>query len=285
LSLPQGDRTVLANALLGILLPAGTAALVLCLAWPRRGRALRAWGPPLVLGLAFATGYVATHGWPPLPPLGIKHWIFYAGLFGGLYGAYEALAERPRAIWRVLLAAGAPYFFLGFMREHHWTRTQALLWTVGLALWTYGSWLGLEALARRLGGAMLPLALALAIGLGAGALHLAGASTLAQLAGALAVPLAMLSLGAGLKPETSLAPGGLAPLVLVHLGLVWAARFAAELGAASFVLLSLAPLLSWCGALVPGAGRRTRAALSVLPPSMASLGALLIEGLSRPVSP
>lgn len=291
MSLLQADRSILETALLGVLAPAGTAAAVLLVAsrpWRDRtsGAPPARWGAGLAIGLSFAVAYVVTQGWPPLPPdLGVKQWLFYGGLFGGFYGVYEGLAERRSLLTRAVLAVAAPVLLLQFMREHHWTLSESILWTGGLAAVLFLSWLALEALSRRRPGAPVPLGWALSTGLGAGALHLSGSFHLAQLAGALCTALAACSLLGYLRPGIRLAPDGIAPLALLHFGLVWAGRFASKLSFAGFALLSIAPLLAWSGELLPASRRRWRVWTTVLGPSLAALVALLLEYAAAPESP
>lgn len=277
--LPQADRSILENAFLGLLVPSGTAALILVLTTRLgRERSTRTLGSPLALGLSFAAGYAVTQGWPPLPPeIGIKQWLFYAGLFGGLYGAYEALSERRSLVTRMVIAVAAPLLFLQFMREHHWTTVASVLWTAGLAAALFLTWQALETLAERRGGFPLPLALGITSALAGEALHFSGSTTLGQLAGALATALVACAVLGFLRPDSRLAPGGLAPFVLLHSGLVWGGRFASELTFPGFALLTVAPLLAWTGELVPPARSRWRLALTLLLPALAASVAVLLE--------
>jgi len=286
----QADRSILVNALGGVLAPAGVAALVLALAArPWRGRAgegAAGWGAPLALGLAFAAGYIATQGWPDFPPGAlVKQWLFYVGLGGGFFGAYEGLAEQPKRLARGLASAAAPVLLLGFMREHHWTRTESFLWTAGLAGTLFASWSALETLAIRRPGAMLPLALGLSTACSAGVLHYSGSSaSLAPLAGSLVPALCACALLGFLRPGFGLSHGGIAPFVLLYSGLLWAGHFASELGGRGFALLLIAPLLSWFGELVPGSRPRLRLGLSFAAPVATSLVALLIARAAAPPS-
>jgi len=287
----QADRSILVHAALGVLAPGAVAVLVLALAARLRQasaepRTVAAWGAPLALGLAFTTGYVVTQGWPPLPPQLVKHWLFYVGLGGGLFGVYEALAGQAKPFARVLCSAAAPIVLLGFMREHHWNRTESVLWTSGLAAALYAAWNALESLALRRSGGVLPLSFGLALALCAGTLHFSGASaSLAALAAALVPALFACALLAWLRPGFTLARGGIAPYVLLHSGLLWAGRFASELGGWSFALSFLAPLGAWSGELVPAGRPRLRTALQLGVPPAVSLAALLIARAAAPSSP
>src|SRR5262245_37483350 len=95
----------------------------------------RGWGGALAVGVAFVVGFVATQGWPPLPPdLGIKHWLFYAALAGALVGAYEALADRSSCVTRGIFSFAAPFLMLERVRRAQWNGFEATLWLVFLTL-------------------------------------------------------------------------------------------------------------------------------------------------------
>jgi hypothetical protein len=70
----------------------------------------------------------------------------------------------------------------------------------------------------------------------------------------------------------------------VHSGLLWAARYLYELGAAAFVLLALVPLSAL--ATKPAAARRPRLAgpLALGLPVALAAAAVLAEWLARPTS-
>ncbi len=274
------------GTVLGLFAAAATAVLVLLCAgrpWsPREDGSSAGWGGPLALGLAFALVYLVTQGWPPVSfELGVKQWLFHAGLYGGLYGAYEALGGRRSMLTRAVLAFAAPYLFLEFMRQYHWNRTESILWTLGLAGLLFLSWNALESLAARLSRPALPLAWALVGTLSALALGLSGSTPLAQLAGGLAAALLACAGLARWRADFRLSRGAIAPYVLVHSGLLWAGKFASQLSLAALALLSLAPLCAWASELAPPASRRWRDLLVIVPPTAVALVALLLDWTLR----
>ena len=243
----------------------------------------RGWGGALAVGVAFAVGFVATQGWPPLPPdLGIKHWLFYAALGTALIGAYEALADRSSCVTRGIVSFAAPFLMLARVRRAQWNGFEATLWLAFLTLSLIGLWTALDSLARKRRGATLPMAWCLCGLLAAGALQLSGSFSLAQLAASLAsalVPCAVLGLW---RPSILWAPGAIAPFCLTYLGLVWGGHFSAELSFPSFLLLAVAPLLPALAELPRTSSRRSRAALAVLFAALPALVAVLIEYVTAP---
>lgn len=243
----------------------------------------RGWGGALAVGCAFALGFVATQGWPPLPfDLGIKHWLFYAALAGAVVGAYEALADRSSCVTRGIFSFAAPFLMLARVRRAQWNGFEATLWLVFLTLSLIGLWTALDSLARKRRGASLPLAWCVSCLLAAGALQLSGSFSLAQLAASLASALVPCAVLGWRRPSTLWAPGAVGPLAVTYLGLVWGGRFSADLSFASFVLLAIAPTLPALAELPSFANRRSRAFLAVFFAALPGLAALLIERLVQP---
>jgi len=278
MSLVQADRSILVHALLGALVPGAASTVILAAARPWSGRAAesapaRGWTMPLALGLAFPAGYLAINGWPPLPPkLGITQWLFYLGLIGGRWGAYEA--RRARSVRPAWLGASIamPIVLLGFVREHQWSAVETGVWTSGLALALFLSWNVLTALESRVRLGPLLLGWTAVEALAAGAYQFSHSSVLAQLAGALVAALLPCAVLGFWRPAQGLPTGVVAPFLLLHSGLAWAAHFASYLGLTGFVLISLAPLaalLSLCSS--------RRSSLAVGLPALLSLLALLLE--------
>lgn len=300
---PALDTTLWEQALAGVLPPVAVATVALVLAWKpwRRGRhepespgPANAWGAPLAIGLGYAAGHLATHGWPRFYPwprlffqLPIKQALFYLAVAAALYGLFEARRGRVSLHARALLCVAAPLYLLDFMRRHHWDGGEALLWTALLAGTLFAVWSALEVLARRRPGPSLPMALIPVGALAACALFLSGSASLAQLAGAWTAPLAVALVVSWWRPELTLAGGGVSCASLCFAGLLWAGHFTSELSTASLILLGLAPLVPWIGE-VPALTRRWPGPRTVLVTCAATLpaaAAVAIELLARPADP
>jgi hypothetical protein len=236
-------------ALAGVLAPALAAAVLLLVAWRpwRRDKAaLPAWGAPLAVGVAYVAGHVATHGVPHVPRwIGVKEGLVYVAVAATLFGLVEAWT-RPAGLVLTLARAAAsfalPWALLGFVRAYAWSGREALFWTAGLALALCALWTLAAAEAERLPGARVPLAFLVTCVATSVALGLGRSASLAQLAGVLAVPAGALLVLAWMRPDVSLAPGGLSVLVPVLYGLLLAGVFAAELPLASAAFLAASPL-------------------------------------------
>jgi hypothetical protein len=272
----------------GLLGAGACAALVLTLAArPWRGRAAptRAWGAPLALGLASAAGFWLTRGRPSFPPAQAVHWLFYAALVGGAYGAFEALSGRRAWLARGSLAVLLPLVLLEFQRRLHWSPLQGILWTAGLAAYLFATWSLLSADEREgRHGSGASLGLGLAAALSAGSYGLAGGALFAQLAAASAGALVLCGLLGWWRGSGGLGAGGVTAYSLVHFGELWAARWLFELSTAGFVLLSLVPLSVPGARLVPGLPRRAQAALAFGGPALLAAAALLLEWTSAPAA-
>lgn len=263
---------------------AASALAVLVLAarpWRGRAAATHPLGPPLALASAAASGYWLTRGAPGFPPAQAAHWLFYAALAGGAVGALEALRGRRVLVLRALSSVLLPLWMLEFQRTRYWTRAEGILWTAGLAALLFTAWNALAAREERGGGATA-LGLALATALAAGSYGLAGGAIFAQLTGALALALGLCALLGLWRRAPGLGPGGIAPYVLLHNGMLWYARWVNELSPAGFVLLSLVPLAALPAALVPAPRPRLRAGLGFLAPVLLAGAALAVELASVP---
>lgn len=276
----QTDAGLLWNACLGVLWTAGTSAAVLALARlrARPGTPLRAAAPGLAIGLGFAAGYATIQGPPPLSfELTIRQWLFYAGLALALFGLYEAHAGRPKVLARALLAALLPLLLLEFQREHHWGRTEGMLWSAALAGLVFASWQCAGAREERDPRGSRTLALAFALALAAGAYGLSGSLLIAELGGALAVSVGLCALFELLRGQARTAAGlgsaSVGVLLALHHGLLWCARFLSELSWTSFGLLALVPLVAW----LPRSRTRLSGALVGLAPVLLAGLALVLE--------
>src|SRR5438046_2869659 len=97
----------LRDTLLGVLLPAAVAAIVLALAWRpwQRGRnAEGQWGGPIAIGVGFAAAFWGILGRPPFPPVDSTDWLFALSLWLAALGLLDARLRLPRwARWSNVL--------------------------------------------------------------------------------------------------------------------------------------------------------------------------------------
>lgn len=284
------DVSMLQIAARGVVPPAAVAAAFLAAAWrpwlragPGPGPAT-SWGAPLALGLGYAAGHVATHGWPPLAfDVGIKQGLFYVAVAGAFFGLYESV-RRPAWWVRALLSVAVPFYLLDFMRRYHWEGMEAVGWTTVLAAALLAGWLALDRLAERLPGGALPIAWTASVALASAALLVSRSATLAQLAGSLATCLGVAALVGLRRSSFTLARGGVSVFALLLAGLLWAGHYSSELSGSATVGLGLAPLMPWL-ALAPGLSRlqgRKRAALVLVLAVLPAAGALGLELAGQP---
>lgn len=276
---------VLLGALVAEVGASASAGLVLALAarpWRGRGEPTPAWSAPLALAAGAAAGFWLTRGRPSFPPTQAVHWLFYAALAGGACGAFEAARGKSVAL-RGLLAALLPVLVLAFQRERYWARVEGVLWTAGLAALLFVTWNVLAA-AEGHGGGTRALGLACATALAAGSYALAGGALFAQFTGALALAMGLCALLGLWRRAPGLGPGGIAPYVLLHHGMLWCARWVNELSLPAFVLLALAPLAVLAARLAPSSRPRLAAALAFLGPMLLSAAALGWEFASQPAA-
>lgn len=283
----QAGSSVLKTALIGVLAPVGAAGLVLTLlARPWRGRAYASSpvGPPLALALAFLAGFVVTHGWPRLAGASLRDELAWAGLVVGLLAAVRARHGSLPLLVLALLAALLPWILLDFQRRH-WTRGEGILWSAGLGLCVFlsATWLAEEE--RRAQRAHAAVGWTLATALAAVAYGLSGSVQVAQLAGGLAAGLGVCTALALWRRTAGLGPAGVAPFVVLYLGLTWCGRFISELSLPGFVLLTLAPLAVLAARLVPGARPRLAQLVTVLGPPLLALLAVWLERAQQAPSP
>lgn len=278
--MPQVQSSLIWNALLGVLWPAGTTVAILA-----AGRALaterpaRAALPGMALGLGFGAGYVAIQGWPPFTwDLTIRQWLPYVGVGLALFGLYEARAGGARGLARALLSVLLPVLLLEFQRERHWGRMESVLWTGGLAALVFASWQGIAGLERRAPDAWRGLALAITTALAATAYGLSGSAQIGQLGAAVATSAGLCALAGLRSGRAGLEAGGTGVFVALYQGILWCAKFISELSWISFALLGLAPLL----VLVPAPRKEgVSRALTFSPLLLAGL-AVLLEFLDQP---
>lgn len=268
----------------GIVPPAVVAVLFLAAAWrpwlrsgPGPGPGT-SWAAPLALGLGYAAGHVATHGWPPLAlDVGIKQGLFYVAVAGAFFGLYESV-RRPAWGVRAVLSVAAPFYLLDFMRRYHWEGMEAVGWTTVLAGSLLAGWLALDALAERLPGGALPIAWTATATLASASLMVTRSATLAQLAGCLATVLGVAAVVGLRRSSFTLARGGVSVFALLMAGLLWAGHYSSELSGLAAVGLGLSPVMPWL-ALAPGLSRQRGWRRGALVVALAILPAALALGL------
>jgi hypothetical protein len=243
--------------LYGALLPAVTATAVLLLTWRPWRRDLApertTWGVGLALAAGYLVGHVGVDGRPPWPP-----------------------REAVDRLWYLTFAAAALSLLDGWRRCPAW-----LCWLLRTALWLSAVWVlarpalrqgsgavpallvpatagllfwaALAALARRLPGAALPLALLPTAAGSAVLLYRCHSARLAQLAGVVAASLLPVLARSYVRPTLNVAT---APVVLLLPGLWLTARLYAYTTppAASLALLAAAALAAGVACL-PGVRR------------------------------
>jgi len=276
----QAGSAVLVTALTGALAPVGVAALVLAAcARPWRGREAAASpaGPPLALGLGFLAGFVATHGLPRLAGASLRDELAWSALALAGLAALRARRGALPLLLQGLVSALLPWFLLDFQRTRHWERLEGVLWSAALALVLFLSWTLLGAHEQRRARPAAVLGWTTMTALAAGAYVLSGSVQIAQLAGALAAALGTCAALALWRRAAGLGPAGVAPFIVLHLGLTWCGRFISELSLAGFVLLALAPLGVLAGRAVPASRARLAAGVEGLVPPLIALVALLLE--------
>ncbi|MFQ5506947.1 MAG: hypothetical protein ACE5F1_19420 [Planctomycetota bacterium] len=173
------------------LLPSVLAAALLALILGRPWQAKGVEGPaglasPVVLGLAWLSGYAAILGWPAWPPVQASDWLPCLAVLGIAAGFLEA----TRGAWlvRVLLSALVPWLLFAKLLGRR-SALEAVLWWV-ICYGSYlGFWWGAAVLAQRLPVRPLSLLWTLVASFMAPTLLLTGNAKLGQLAAVLAAAL------------------------------------------------------------------------------------------------
>jgi len=245
------------EAILLIVAPAAAVApMVMLIAWrpwrthesPPRGE----WGAPLGLGLAFLGAYIAGflvlhRTWPSWLPRERWQLLTMMSLSATCFGLICA-GWRPRLGGLIFLCALAAFCQAWFLRptipEQHPTALRA-----ALALTAFALAFGLEALARRHPGPLMPLIMFVPFA-GATLLFIeSGFARIGLLAGAIALALVITAVPAWWNRSISFADGG-----MIWLGAMLASLLAVgadhgyntgEAPLMSFVLLAASPLMVW----------------------------------------
>ena len=245
---------LLKPVLMGVVLPAVVCGVFLVMDWrPWRRLAPIAggnWGGALGFMLGYLIAHAATVGWPPLLPVDVTQWLPYlAGAAGGV-GVLDSLwgdKHRLRLAIRLFVSAGAVWLLLRPILEHTWTPTQGTVWVVLLALALFATWISLDALAKPVRGASVPLAMFIVAVGGSVVLLVSKTASLAQLCGAVAAMTGVSMLVAWRIPAMSLVPGATAVVAMLF-GCLWLEGYLyAEVPGVSAVLLAAAPAGLWIG--------------------------------------
>jgi len=287
-SAAEAGSAVLVTALTGVVAPVGVAALVLAAsARPWRGRDAPAApaGPPLALGLGFLAGFLATHGTPRWTGATLRDELVWVGLGLAAIAAVHARRGALPLVVQGLLSAFLPWFLLDFQRARHWERAEGVLWSAALALLVLLSWALLGAHEERRARPSTMIGWTAMSGLAAGAYGLSGSVQIAQLAGALTAALGTCAALALWRRAAGLGAPGVAPFVVLYLGLTWCGHFISELSSMGFVLLALAPLGVLVSRAVPIRFPRLAAVLELVLPPLVALAALLGERAAASPSP
>ncbi|HEX5011785.1 MAG TPA: hypothetical protein VFY71_15440 [Planctomycetota bacterium] len=244
-----------AQFLLGVVLPALAAALVLLAARRAAG------GPGLGAALAVGGGYVLAHllqrGGRGLPPREATDWAWVAAIAGMLAGASGLTRRRtpllPLAL-RLLLSGALLWQLLAAWRTQAEPDEMRSVIAVGAAvlalLWTVVE-VGLER-----PGWFAPALLAVTAAGAAGAIGLSGSFRVALLAGALCAVLCAAAVGSALRLAPPTLEGAAAPAVLALGALLTCAAFYSELPRAAAFLIGGAPVAGLVGDALLGARAR-----------------------------
>ena len=263
--------------------PVALLALVLMLV-ARRGRARHepsstserallalATGAGIVLGLGLCLGWSTLKfetGWPPTPT---EDRLVLLAIAATAIGLHSGLVDRcwQRIAGEGLLCLAAPaWVCLNLLKRDDPPIELSQTLVYGAVLFLV--WRGLEPLAERRPGPLLPFALAALIGAGAQCMFEVGTAVYAQYAGVISAAVGVGVLAALLRPGLSLARGALAaPLVLsASLWIGGLHLLQNKLPRECAVLLLAAPLGLWLGELPLVRSRRAwlRTAISLLLP-------------------
>jgi len=244
----------------GLVLPAAISAVVLYL-WSR-GFGTWQWagaGWSLAVVPGFVAGYVATYGWPKIPPIESQEWVLV--VLVPVAAAISAVAAwRGRgssAIWaaRWLVAVCAAPLLLQPYLKHQWSGMEALLWLAGIGVAVAGQWVSLAGLEARSSaktegapkGGWFEWVLAGTAGGTGVVILLSGSQTLGQLGLTLACVLAAGGVAGWFGPCPEVRVGRTDVPVVVLIGLWMSGYFYAELAILHVILLMLAPHAAWVG--------------------------------------
>ena len=266
--------------LLGAVLPAVIGSVVpLVVFYQRCPRWLASIVSVIAVAIGFKVGFMATYGWPKLPPIESHEWLLIVLMPAALVIAIFATVTRipTGIIWvlRLCLAFGAAPILLQPYIEHTWTRAQSTAWLMGLGVAAALFWvLLLRLVSNRYAakddhtpGSWSLLALAIVAG-GTGITILtSGSQTLGQLGITLATILIGVAAASLFTRKAAFSLTSHLDLTVTLLIGIWlSGYFYAQLSPIHVILLALAPLTAWFGNLVPGPKHRLRTTLVKLAP-------------------
>ena len=234
-------------SIIGTLLVTSVTGVFLALAWrpwngPRSNRP--GWGAALGLGLGYAAAHGYLVGWPPLPPVTGKQWVFALALAAAIIGSLHTLVSGKRALHYGLcglLALAVPLATLQSKLRYGWEPGEAVPEIGLLAALAFLWLLSNEDRAERSEGATLPLTLVITTFGASAALGLSSSASLAELAGMLTAGISLYVVASWRWQFVSIAQGGIAVTGAVLTGLLINGHFFAELPATSGLLLLAAP--------------------------------------------
>jgi hypothetical protein len=265
--------------LYGIVLPAAASAAVLLLTWRpwRRDLApeLTAWGVGLALAAGYLVGHVGIDGRPPWPPREATDWLWYLTVAAAALSLLDGWRRCPA--WLHWLPRGALWLGAVWVLARPPLRQEGggepVLTLLGLGATGLLFWAALRAVARRLPGAALPLAVLPTAAGSAVLLYRCHSARLAQLAGVVAASLLPVLARSCARPTLMVAT---APVVLLLPGLWLTGRFYCDPPAplTSLALLATAALAAGVGCL-PGVRRRPAWQCNLLAAALAVLLAVL----------
>jgi hypothetical protein len=274
-----------------ILLPALACGLTLLALWRRdtlRGRAAGA----LAVGLGFLVGHVGWYGGlPRLPPHDSSQALFYVALVALAGGLVDAAVARPWVRLPVRLACGAGAVWL-VLRNLVARMETGQAWTTvgGLGLAIAAVWSAVDPWARRRPGASGAAVLYVVATSAAAAIALSGSALVGQFGGVAAACLGAALVFAWMRPQHSLAGGGVGAVTVLVGVLLVSGVFLSELSSAVAWTIGAAPLLVWVSERVPVKPERpARAVLArvalVAVPLAAALVPVIRAFLSKPEDP
>jgi hypothetical protein len=235
----------------GLLLPAAVAvaALLLALSFSKRpaDRAERL-GGALALSGGFAAGFAAFEG-SVVSRTDPWFWLPLLALLAVVVGLSEGNPPVPRVVsWglRALLAGLTGWLLVPAFLEA--ARSQ---WLGVLAALVFILWSLLAPLSHRQPGGLLPLLLSLIPAVGGVVLEASGNLRLALLSGVLAGTLGGCTLISWRCPQRPLLRGMIPGFAVLLPSLLFLGYFYIEMLLPSFLLVAVAPLFLWVGALLP----------------------------------
>jgi hypothetical protein len=220
----------------------------------RRDVDLAGWGATIAILGGFVAAFAHALGFPTIPPTTGQGWLLWLMVPVLIVALIQSGVRSPPfaiASAAVVLLT-MPWLILRRLAESQPRETWP--WIGAVAVGAVGWWYAMDALARRVRGASLPLLLAGVTGLAGLSIINAHSQWLGAVTGSMAIPLLIIALAGGRARGTALTGGAMLALGVLFLGMLLCARFFADLTVRDFVLLALAPLAASAGEL-PGLGK------------------------------